>query len=198
MYFGQNSTFLFQVIDSVHGILFHPSIPDTLDRAFSLLIEDEKLSNLAHSVASHGKLLAMNMLALECIAGYAQLLDNVLQFPSDTLVPHSSSQNQQNIWLWDMLDREFKQTNTYVNVSDTNKDSILRSSIVHVLEEEFSRRILEKSSQLENGTYADQFPNGSDWNNVNEMQAFEDYEGREIHEVLLHACSFHVFDWLRI
>lgn len=189
----KTQTFLFQVVDSVHGILFDPSQPDTLDRALSLLIEDKKLSNFAKSVASHGKLLSINMLASECIVSYAQLLENVLHFPSDTLIPYSSSPNQQKTWLWDLLDREIKQTSTSMQVSSSSKDKdyIPRSSIVHQLEEEYSRRNLGKGFQVENMTY--DFPNESDWNIVNEMQVFEDYDCRETQEVLFHSCNFHAF-----
>ncbi|URE34295.1 Glycosyl transferases group 1 [Musa troglodytarum] len=172
------------VANNVHGILFHPSTLDTLVRALSLLIGDKELSNIAHSVASHGKSLSMNMLASECISGYAELFESILHFPSDTLLPNSISQIQQKTWLWDLLDKEIKQTYAFTENENLlrNEYSRQRSSIVYLLEEQFSKRLMENDSQLVNKTYAEDFPTLSDWDDISDMEASEDYVSREMQE----------------
>ncbi|XP_042469311.1 uncharacterized protein LOC122052005 isoform X2 [Zingiber officinale] len=171
------------VVDSVHGFLFHPSRLDTLERAFSLLITDNTLSNIAHSVASHGRSLSMDMLASECISGYAELLESILHFPSDTLLPYSTSHIQQKTWWWN-IEREIKQNNTMVNNSSLRYERSRQiSSIVYVLEEHFLMRLVDKGSQLENKTYKEDLPNQSDWIDVYEMEAIEDLESLEIQEL---------------
>ncbi|XP_042474446.1 uncharacterized protein LOC122056526 isoform X2 [Zingiber officinale] len=171
------------VVDSVHGFLFHPSRLDTLERAFSLLITDNTLSNIAHSVASHGRSLSMDMLASECISGYAELLESILHFPSDTLLPYSTSHIQQKTWWWN-IERETKQNNTMVNNSSLRYERSRQiSSIVYVLEEHFLMRLVDKGSQLENKTYKEDLPNQSDWIDVYEMEAIEDLESLEIQEL---------------
>ncbi|THU47717.1 hypothetical protein C4D60_Mb09t18580 [Musa balbisiana] len=173
------------VVNNVHGILFHPSTSDTLVRALSLLMGDKELSNIAHSVASRGKSLSMNMLASECISGYAELFESILHFPSDTLLPNSISQIQQKTWLWDLLDKEIKQTYTFTENENflRNEYSRQRSSIVYLLEEQFSKRLMENDSQLVNETYAEDFPTLSDWDDISEMEASEDYVSREMQEL---------------
>ncbi|WOK98770.1 hypothetical protein Cni_G07482 [Canna indica] len=172
------------VIDKVHGILFNPRIPATLARAFFLLIEDKNLSKLASSLASQGKLLSLNMFALECITGYAELLENVLEFPSDTLLPNSISQIQRKDWLWDLLDNN-KQTNIFKEIENSSSTNHHRqsSSIVYLLEEQYSKRFMGNVSEIENGTYTEEYPTLSDWNSINEMDVSEAFEGREMQEI---------------
>lgn len=154
-----------------------------MERAFSLLITDDTLSNIAHSVASHGRSLSKDMLASECIAGYAELLESVLHFPSDVLLPYSTSHIQQKTWWWD-IERETKQNNTMLNNSSFRYERSRQvSNIVYVLEENFLMQLVDKSSQLENKTYAEDLPNQSDWIDVYEMEAIEDLESLEIQEV---------------
>ncbi|RVW76209.1 hypothetical protein CK203_048965 [Vitis vinifera] len=79
------------VVDGVHVVIFPKNNPDALMRAFSLLISNGKLSKFAKAVALSGRLLAKNMLASECVNSYAKLLENVLSFPSDVLLPETLS-----------------------------------------------------------------------------------------------------------
>lgn len=125
----------------------------------------------------------MNMLASECIASYAELLESVLHFPSDTLLPYSISHIQQKTWWWD-IERETKQNNTMVNNSSLRYEHSRQiSNIVYVLEEDFLMRLVDKGSQLENKTYTEDLPNQSDWVDVHEMEAIEDLDSLEIQEV---------------
>ena len=95
-------------MDGVHGIIFPKHKPDALMKSFALLISEGKLSKFAHSVGSSGRILARNMLASECIAGYAKLLENVLTFPSDSLLPAHISQLEQGAWEWSLFRKDIE------------------------------------------------------------------------------------------
>ena len=161
------------MVDGAHGVFFPKHHPDALLRAFSLLISNGRLSRFAQTVASSGRLLAKNILASECITGYASLLENLLNFPSDVLLPAPVSERQQGLWEWNLYRKE---------IEDTNDDISGDFSIVYVLEEEFTKHIIDMS---ENGTeIQDQdIPTEQDLNIVMEIENFEDYERLEMEEV---------------
>ncbi|XVF23461.1 hypothetical protein REPUB_Repub13aG0040800 [Reevesia pubescens] len=162
-----------QVVDGAHGVFFPKHDPDALLRAFSLLISNGRLSRFAQTVASSGKLLAKNILASECITGYASLLENLLNYPSDVLLPAPVSELQQGLWEWDVFRKEIEHRN-----SDISGDF----SVVYVLEEEFTKHIIDMS---ENGTeIRDQdILTEQDLDIVKEIEKFEDYERLEMEEV---------------
>ncbi|XVF75659.1 hypothetical protein PTKIN_Ptkin13bG0204600 [Pterospermum kingtungense] len=161
------------VIDGTHGVFFPKHNPDALLRAFSLLISNGKLSRFAQTVASSGRLLAKNILASECITGYANLLENLLNFPSDVLLPAPVSKLQQWQWEWNLFREEIELGN-----SDISGDV----SVVYILEEEFTKHINDMS---ENGTeIQDQdILTEQDLDIVTEIENFEDYERLEMEEV---------------
>ncbi|XVE99174.1 hypothetical protein REPUB_Repub03eG0174500 [Reevesia pubescens] len=161
------------VVDGAHGAFFPKHHPDALLRAFSLLISDGRLSRFAQTVASSGRLLAKNILASECIIGYASLLENLLNYPSDVLLPAPVSELQQGSWEWNLFGEGIEHSN-----SDISRDS----SIVYVLEEEFTKHIIDMS---ENGTeIRDQdIPTEEDLDIVMEIENFEDSERLEMEEV---------------
>ena len=90
-------------------------------------------TTFAQIVAFSGRQLAKNILASECIIGYASLLENLLNFPSDVLLPASVSELQQGLWERDLLTKEIEHRN------DISGDF----SVVYVLEEELTKHIID-------------------------------------------------------
>lgn len=171
-----------QVIDGAHGIFFSKYNPEALTRAFTRLILDGKLSKFAQTVASSGKLLAKNVFASECIMGYARLLENVLSFPSDALLPRPVSQLQQKVWDWNLFRKEIEhETDDSLDMDE--RDS-RESSVVYALEEELTN-LVNSSNISENGTeiLVPDVPTELDWDVLSEIESFEEYERLEMEEV---------------
>lgn len=165
-------------------MIFYPKHnPDALMRAFSLLISDGKLSKFGQDIASSGKLLAKNMLASKTIKGYTSLLESVLTFPSDSLLPHPVSQLKQYSWEWNLFPIE---TNLIGNLTDLDDNGVpLRTtSLVYALEEDLTslgdlKNVSEHELEL-----AEDIPTELDWAVVSEIEASEEYERVETEEVL--------------
>lgn len=171
------------VVDGVHMIFFPKHNPDALMSAFSLMISNGKLSKFARMVASSGRLLAMNLLASECITGYARLLENVLNFPSDALLPGPISQLEQGTWEWNLLGNEIDyRTGNILNIDE--QSSWKNSSVVNALEEDllgfgYSPNISENvtwDSALD-------IPTQLDWDLLKEIVSSEEYETLEMEEL---------------
>lgn len=143
-----------------------------MTKAFSRVIGERKLSVLGNKVASNGKMLAKNMLAYECVSSYAKLLENMLYFPSNVMLPASPSQIQQKTWSWDLFER--KTTN--------ENDQSMELSVLEMLERQFEKN-LTGMSHFENETLSDDFPSQLDWEDLNDMEILEDIETREMQEV---------------
>ncbi|XP_020094017.1 uncharacterized protein LOC109714032 isoform X2 [Ananas comosus] len=161
------------VKNEVHGFLFHPSDPSTLSRAFSLVIGQHKLSTLAGSVASKGQSLAENMLAFDCISGYAKLLENVLQFPSEVILPGPASEIRQDTWLWDLFAKKIREKKAQYENHGSNY-----TSIVDLLEIQSAENL-----RVANDTSVDDYPTQLDWDDLADMEIFEDIERRELQEL---------------
>lgn len=149
--------------------------------AFSHLIKDKKLTSLARLVASNARELSMNMQASDCIAGYAKLLENVLQFPSDVMLPPSFSATQQTSWLWGLFMGDVEERDYHVQTEGYLSKQ--RSSIVYLLEEQYAKSHVDNRSRVENEAHIEDFPTQLDWDIVSEMEISEDLERREIQEV---------------
>ncbi|XP_041022007.1 uncharacterized protein LOC121263265 isoform X2 [Juglans microcarpa x Juglans regia] len=172
------------VVDGVHGLLFPKHNPDALMRAFSLLISSGKLSKFAQAVASSGRLLAKNMLASECITGYGRLLENVLYFPSDAMLPGPISQLQQGAWEWNLFRGEIELKNGAKRNSDEKATSMGMFSVVHALEEEFIN-FTKLPTYTENGTeiLPQDIPTKLDWDILREIEISEENERVEMEEL---------------
>ncbi|KAL6977154.1 hypothetical protein U1Q18_025948 [Sarracenia purpurea var. burkii] len=169
------------VVDGVHGMIYPKHKPDALMRAFSLLISKRKLSKFAHAVASSGRLLAKNMQASDCIAGYARLLENVLTFPSDALLPGQISQLKQGAWEWNLLSKEMEQN---MGIMDQNDSYMRNSSIVYTLEEELINSIdLRNASQNEPEILDLDIPTDLDWEILTQIEKTEELESLEMEEI---------------
>lgn len=177
-----------QVADGVHGIIFPKLNPDALTSAFSLLVSDGRLSQLALAVASSGKLLAKDMLASECVTTYAKLLENILHFPSDITLPSSVSQLQQLTWEWNFIAKEMENQEM---IDMTRKDHenipLQKFSLVYDMEEEFGEhpRI---TPQNDTEILLQDFPSEDDWEVLQEIGRFEESENVEMEEVCI-KCS---------
>ncbi|KAK8552749.1 hypothetical protein V6N13_121132 [Hibiscus sabdariffa] len=161
------------VTDGTHCVFFPKHNPDALLRAFSLLISNGRLSRFAETVASSGRLLAKNILASECITGYASLLVKLLYFPSDVLLPGSVSELKQGSWEWNLFRKEIEQSNVDISID---------SSVVHALEEKFTKNIIDKSKNR-TGIQDQDALTGKDLDVVTEIENFEDYERLEMEEI---------------
>ncbi|KAL4367793.1 hypothetical protein GQ457_05G009590 [Hibiscus cannabinus] len=156
------------VVDGVDVVFFQKHQPGDLLRVFALFISNGRVSSFAQTVASSGRLLAKNILASECITGYASLLENLLNFPSDVLLPASVSELLQGSWEWNLFRKEMEHGNVNVNVSgDFN--------VVYLLEEEFTKHVTgmpKKGNKIQNQDILTE----QDLNTMAEIENFENYE----------------------
>uniref|UniRef100_A0A2P2MFY1 Uncharacterized protein MANES_07G093200 n=1 Tax=Rhizophora mucronata TaxID=61149 RepID=A0A2P2MFY1_RHIMU len=172
------------VVDGRHGIFFARHNSESLMMAFSLLVSDGKISKFAQDVASFGRQLAKNMLASECATGYARLLEILLSFPSDALLPGSVSQLQQKVWEWNLTGEETEWATDDLTGIDEMDASVKESSVVYSLEEEMTDSA-NSTMGSENGVeiLVPDVPNESDSVILEEIESFEDYERLEVVEL---------------
>ncbi|KAK4799751.1 hypothetical protein SAY86_025116 [Trapa natans] len=171
------------VIDGVHGIVFPKPNPDALTSAFSLLVSDGRLSRLALAVASSGKLLAKDMLTSECVTTYAKLLENVLDFPSDVILPSSVSELQQLAWEWTFMAKQMEnQEMTDMNHIDHENLPLQKISVIYNMEEEIGEHA---KITLQNDTemLLQDFPSEEDREVLQEIENFEESEEVEMEEL---------------
>ncbi|KAF3784394.1 hypothetical protein EJ110_NYTH30259 [Nymphaea thermarum] len=175
------------VVDQVHGLIFDADNPDTLTTAFSRLVSNGKMSELSHVLASYGWQMARNMLASKCIGTYAELLENVIQFPSYTLMakPFSELSKHANEWKWDILARGVRYSGNEHHLSqnlDQDLDGTSISSVVYTLEEEWqSHNLLTNASGVEAALQFD-MPTQHDWHDLADMELSEESERLEMEE----------------
>ncbi|KAG7992813.1 hypothetical protein I3843_02G147000 [Carya illinoinensis] len=183
------------VVDGVHGILFPKHNPDALMTAFSLLISSGKLSEFAQAVASSGRLLAKNMLASECITGFARILENVLNFSSDAMLPGPISQLRQGAWEWNLFRKEIELSTGEKQISDGKATFFGKFSVVHALEEEFTNFVYSTNGS-ENGTgiLPQDIPTKLDWDVLREIESSEENERVEMEE-LEERVERDIGDW---
>ncbi|KAF5453388.1 hypothetical protein F2P56_028293 [Juglans regia] len=183
------------VVDGVHGIFFPKHNPDALMTAFSLLISSGKLSEFAQAVASSGRLLAKNMLASECVTGFARILENVLNFSSDAMLPAPISQLQQGAWEWNLFRKEIELSTGEEQISDGKATFFGKISVVHALEEEFTNFVYSTNA-FENGTgiLPQDIPTKLDWDVLREIESSEENERVEMEE-LEERVERNIGDW---
>uniref|UniRef100_A0A2P2MFZ7 Uncharacterized protein MANES_07G093200 n=1 Tax=Rhizophora mucronata TaxID=61149 RepID=A0A2P2MFZ7_RHIMU len=170
------------VVDGTHGIFFAKHKSESLMRAFSLLLLDEKLSKFAQDIASSGRQIAKNMLASECITGYAMLLENVLSFPSDALLPGPVSQLQHKVWEWNLIGKEELETDDLAGIDEMDF-SVRKSSVVYSFEQEMTDWAdSTNASQTGAEVLVADVPNKLDWNVLREIEIFEENERLEMVE----------------
>ncbi|XP_027936083.1 uncharacterized protein LOC114191105 [Vigna unguiculata] len=170
------------IVDGEHGIFFPKQNPEALMTAFSLLISNGRLSKFAKAIGSSGRRLAKNVLSLDCITGYARLLENVLSFPSDALLPGPVSEIQQGSWEWDLLQNEINLGIHWSNVDGEFFNG--KVSVVYALELELGG-LNYSTSVFENGTeFSEQNElTQLDWDVLREIEISEENEMFETEEV---------------
>ncbi|CAN6305966.1 unnamed protein product [Urochloa humidicola] len=164
------------VTDGVHGFLFDSADPSTVSSAFIQILGDKKLLDTAYSVALEGKLLSKNMLAHDCITAHIKLLESVIHFPSYAKLPSSVSKVQERTWLWDPFEMKAAVENNLLE-----DESHTGTKTVDILGE------FPQSNQTiysdTNDTSSYDYPSLSDWNDLSEIEIFEDIERREMEEI---------------
>ncbi|KAL6641423.1 hypothetical protein ACP70R_019604 [Stipagrostis hirtigluma subsp. patula] len=164
------------VTDGIHGFLFNSDDPSTVTPAFTRILGEKRLLDTAYSVALEGKLLSRNMLAYDCITAHVKLLESVTHYPSDAKLPSSVSKINERTWLWDPFEMKAALEN-----GSFEDESHRSTRIVDTL-----MRELPQSNQT---TYSDSngssydYPSLSDWNDLSEVEIFEDIERREMEEI---------------
>ena len=185
---GSYNFMVLQIRNKVDGFIFHSRDPKSFGAAFLLAIEE--IHTLNPSVARSGKKLSKNMLAQDCITEYAKLLENVVQFPSDTVLPDPINKLRSHQWEWNFLEEETgKLQNEIQNQIFIEGASRTSSSIVYLIEEEFADKSMPEDASNQNDTLIVDYPSASDWEDIRGMELSEDLEMLEIHEV--HGL-FHV------
>ncbi|PAN48637.1 hypothetical protein PAHAL_9G396600 [Panicum hallii] len=164
------------VTDGVHGFLFDSANPSTVSSAFIQILGEKRLLNTAYSVALEGKLLSKNMLAHDCITAHIKLLESVIHFPSYAKLPSSVSKVQERTWLWDPFEMKTALENNLLEV-----ESHTSTKTVDILRE-FPQSNQTTYSDT-NGTSSYDYPRLSDWNELSEIEIFEDIERREMEEI---------------
>lgn len=163
------------VTDGTHAIFYPKHDPDALLKAFSLLISNGRLSKFAQTIAASAKMLAKNLLASECITGYAKLLEKVINFPSDVLLPAPVSHIQQGSWEWNMFQKEMELG---------NDDYSRNSSVVYDLEQEFTNHSVSSNiAENDSENLKQDIPSELDWDVLKAIEDLEDYERLESEEL---------------
>ncbi|CAN6477088.1 unnamed protein product [Victoria cruziana] len=175
------------VVDGVHGLIFDADNPDTLITAFSRLVSNAKMSELSHVLASYGCQLARNMLASKCIGTYAELLENVIQFPSYTLMPKPFNElsKHANEWKWEILTRGVRYSgNEHLSQNlDQDLDGTSISSIVYTLEEEWESHDLFTNASAHEAALQFDIPTERDWHDLADMELSEESGRLEMEEL---------------
>ncbi|KAL2555557.1 UDP-Glycosyltransferase superfamily protein [Forsythia ovata] len=172
------------VVDGVHGIIFPKHDARALLNAFSILISDGKLSDDAQSVASSGKSLVNNVLAAECITGYANLMENIFNFPSDVLLPVHIPELEQASWECSLFKNEIELKSSNIENLYLKGSSGLISSIVNDLEEEITNLVLVKNISGDDiGDMEEDVPTVADWDILREIESSEEVERLETEEI---------------
>ncbi|KAI7740114.1 hypothetical protein M8C21_010332 [Ambrosia artemisiifolia] len=102
--------------DKVNGYLFPKENIKVLTQIMLQLVSKGKLSSLARNIASTGKHTATNMMVVEAVEGYASLIQNVVNLPSEVASPRAVSEIPSNFkaeWQWRFF--EAVADSTYVN-----------------------------------------------------------------------------------
>ncbi|KAK6775254.1 hypothetical protein RDI58_026255 [Solanum bulbocastanum] len=170
------------VVDEVHGIIFSQHNSNELVQDFSLLISDGKLTRFAHTIASSGMLLSKNMFAVECITGYAKLLENVITFPSDVILPGDTSQLKQDSWEWGYFQKDLEDPKGVEDLQMKDVDPI-NSSVVYDLELEMTGFVPLNVSRDDPEAIKEDFPSELDWDILNEMERSEEVDRLESEEI---------------
>ncbi|CAA0814347.1 UDP-Glycosyltransferase superfamily protein [Striga hermonthica] len=172
------------VVDGVDGVILPKNNPEALLNAFSRLISEGNLSRFANSVGSSGRLRAKNMFANECIIAYANLLEYVIDFPSDVLLPSRASQLNNSVWEWSSFTRELDRISGSYQNNYLDDSFGMNSSIVYDLEEDMENYVILKNvTQGQSENREEDNPTMLDWDILTEIESSEEVERLEREEI---------------
>ncbi|XP_016551080.1 uncharacterized protein LOC107850823 isoform X1 [Capsicum annuum] len=172
------------IVDEVHGIIFSQHNSNELVQDFSRLISNGKLTRFAHTIASSGRLLSKNMFAMECVTGYAKLLENVITFPSDVILPGDTSQLKHGSWEWAYFQKDVEDSKGIEDLQMKDVDPI-NSGVVYDLELEMIGFVplMNVSTDDPEALKGEDFPNELDWDILNQMERSEEVNRLEMEEL---------------
>ncbi|XP_078446174.1 uncharacterized protein LOC144715150 [Wolffia australiana] len=160
------------VSNGVDGLLFHARDPRSLSDALRRAVNGLSFHELVRSTAAAGKLRAKNMLAWDCAAGYAKLLENLLHFPSSVVLPRPASEIQQRVWEWRLLGEHHRpaEEESWLEGQTDGRDDILAGLDDPIIVE-----------NMDSSSPDDIDP--SEWADVEEMGLSKDAARREAQQV---------------
>ena len=127
----------------MNGYLFPKENLKVLTQIVLQAISKGTLSPLARNIASMGKNTAKNLMVLETVEGYATLLENVVELPSEVTPPKAVSEIPPKLkkeWCWHL----FK---AFMN--STHEDRTLKSSrYLKTVEEQWNYMQKESSGSI--------------------------------------------------
>ncbi|KAG9448343.1 hypothetical protein H6P81_014471 [Aristolochia fimbriata] len=134
------------VNDRVNGLLFPKDNVEILTQVLSEVVSNDKLSALAHEIASNGKAHARNFMVSETVEGYTFLLENVLKLSSEVSSPKSVENiplRLKEAWQWQLFEdvQDFK----YVNRTHTSNNFLDK---IEMLEENGTLGISSNSDEV--------------------------------------------------
>eukprot|EP01018_Ginkgo_biloba_P037807 Gb_27708 [translate_table: standard] len=168
------------IADGKNGVLFPIGDVSIITKAVSLAISNGRLSPLAQKLALAGKEHARDLMASDAIVGYAAIIENVLQFPSESVLPRPASEIPEKVktgWQWQLL---MDSTESKV---ESLHHGLKKSSVVFQVEELWRIRrhmaeFVSNSSNKEDETFS--LP---EWDEERANEMAEHVERREAEEL---------------
>lgn len=177
------------IVDRKHGFIFPAGNVGMMTKILYSAISHGKLSDLACKIASSGRTHAKNLLASDTVLGYAELLEKLLQFPSESMLPKpilSLPDELKNAWQWHLLVELKSQENEQVaeGTLESKEQLTGNSSIVFGMEELWNISIFSTNAS-ENGSVGarDEIPGQIDWDEQKYTEMMEEIERREEEEL---------------
>lgn len=153
------------VDDRVNGYLFPKENVNVLAQIMLQVVSNGELSLLARKAASVGQRAARNLMVSESVEGYAQLLENILGFPSEVAYPKAVTEIPEKPkaeWQWQLfeaIEAKYSQNNSlktskYLNEFERQWNPTQREGSAAVVEknEDFLYSIWEdhRSTEIAN------------------------------------------------
>lgn len=153
--------------DGIHGIIFRAGDRRGLTQAFESTISQSGVTDLALATASYCRVHAHGLLVANIISGFADLLESVIQFPSEAYLPLPVSNVPENLkkdWQWQLLE---------VSHNFSKGQRLWRSSnVAHENEKQMRKALAAESKKNDVLSLAD-------WAEVKLLQLAEEMERSE-------------------
>lgn len=113
-----------QIENGVNGYLYPKQKVRMITHIITKALSDGKLSLFSQRMASIGQNHAKNLMSRESIEGYINLLENVVQFPSEAVKPNliEIPSHLKEQWQW----RRFENLTSVYYVEDSREEQILQ------------------------------------------------------------------------